>query len=259
MEASKVESYRITEDHRIRDHLVTPEGEHDETSLSAREMLNLFSKTLGCYEEPRRHGLDVEFYPYANLKHTIRIRKERYLLRISDIMLGAPPDALAAIAHIMFCRITGRSCPRQFEKTYSHYSNSSGILQRMENVQRERGWKYLYGTQGKCRDLDKTFDRLNQEYFEGDLKKPDITWTRSRTRSTLGMYDDTFNIIAINRRLDARHVPRYVLDYIMYHEMLHIRHPIVVRNGRRMVHPRKFREDERKFRDHQRAKTWLRE
>lgn len=220
-------------------------------------MLNLFTAILARYESPRRHGLDVEFYPYVSLKHTIRLKNGRYLLRISDLMIGSPPDALEAVAHIMFSKVTGRACPPPFEEAYSLYANSPRALRKLERAARERGWRFVYGSRGDCRNLDASFERVNQRYFRGRIRRPDLTWTRTRSRSRLGLYDGTFNVLAISRRLDSRRVPLYVLDYVVYHEMLHMVYPIEIRDGRRHVHTRGFLEAERRYEHYDRAMKWL--
>jgi len=57
---------------------------------------------------------------------------------------------------------------------------------------------------------------------------------------------------------DSRKVPRYVLDYVMYHELLRIKHGIGYSEGKRRAHTKAFREDERKFARYNQARDWLR-
>jgi len=220
-------------------------------------MLNMFTRVLEDYEHPRRHCLDVEFYPYVSLKHTIRLVNGRYLLRISDLLLGASREVLEAVAHIMFSRITGRSCPAEFEEAYNLFAGSPRALRKLERAARERGWRFVYGSRGQYRNLDASFDRVNRRYFKGRLRRPDLTWTRQRSRSRLGLYDETFDILAVSRRLDSCRAPLYVIDYVMYHELLHMVYPIEVRDGRRRVHTRRFLEAERRYRGYDKAVTWL--
>jgi hypothetical protein len=91
--------------------------------------------------------------------------------------------------------------------------------------------------------LDASFDRVNQEYFSGFIEKPNLVWSEGVNR--LGFYDYGADTIAISRILanDQR-----LLDYIMYHEMLHKKHKFS-HKGRVIHHSRQFREDERRFRD----------
>jgi hypothetical protein len=221
-------------------------------------MTGLFEGVLKNYNAKTQYGLQVEFYPYASLKHTIRLRNHRYHLRISDIMRDAPPMALEAAAHVMLSKITRRRCPEEHLLAYECYAHSSPILAEIERVQRKRGHKKICGSRGKVRDLEESFDRINKEYFQGKLPRPTLTWTLGRSRTRLGTYDGTFNTISINRKLDSDGVPRYVLDYIMFHEVLHIICPVRIVNGRRVVHSREFRKAERKFRDYDRAIRRLR-
>jgi predicted metal-dependent hydrolase len=53
-------------------------------------------------------------------------------------------------------------------------------------------------------------------------------------------------------------VPRYAVEYIVYHEMLHLKHPVKLRGSRRCVHSREFLADEKLFPELQAARTFLR-
>ena len=61
----------------------------------------------------------------------------------------------------------------------------------------------------------------------------------------------------ISRVFDQADTPRYAIEYLMYHEMLHLKHPVVVRRGRRCVHPRAFQEDEEQFPEIHEARAYL--
>jgi hypothetical protein len=221
------------------------------------QLLSLFMGVLEQYELPRRHGLVVEFYSYTSLKHTIRLVNGRYVLRISDLMIGSPPEVFEAVAHIMFAKITERRCPGEFEQTYNLYTSSPRALRKLDIIERERGWRFTCDPKGKYRDLEASFDRVNGRYFGGRLPRPELTWTQRRSRSHVGQYDETFNVLSVSRRLDSRHVPLYVLDYVVYHELLHMVYPIRMKEGRREVHSKQFLEAEKRFEDHAKAIRWL--
>jgi hypothetical protein len=117
--------------------------------------------------------------------------------------------------------------------------------------------------QGCFFNLKRCFDRLNQTYFEGRLVCL-VTWGRRRKhtmKSTirLGSYSLQNRLIRINPILDRSLVPSYVVDYILYHEMVH--HLLTIRNHkrRRPHHDDAFRRMERGFVLEQRAKLWLKE
>ncbi len=88
---------------------------------------------------------------------------------------------------------------------------------------------------------------------------PVLRWSRHRSRTMLGHFDSAHNTIMISRRLDSPRLPRYVIEYLIYHEMLHLKYPVEYCDGRRRVHSRQFRGDERRFRRYEQARRALKE
>lgn len=117
-------------------------------------------------------------------------------------------------------------------------------------------------TRGKHHDLLEVFHRLNDKYFDGALHLL-VTWG-SRGRRTrakratikLGSYSFQDRLIRIHPALDRRWVPRYFIEHVMFHEMLHHAMPATRGTGRRLLHPPEFRERETEFRNHERALAW---
>jgi predicted metal-dependent hydrolase len=89
------------------------------------------------------------------------------------------------------------------------------------------------------------------------MARPTLTWSRDVSRQSLGHYDPAHNTIVVSRIFDHPRVPRYALEYLLYHEMLHLRHPVKLRGSRRCVHPKQFQEEERLFPDLESAKKFL--
>ncbi len=116
-------------------------------------------------------------------------------------------------------------------------------------------------TRGKHHDLLAIFQRLNDQYFDGALHVL-VTWGRRgggrKKRSTikLGSYSFQDRLIRIHPALDRRWVPRYFIEHVMIHEMLHHAMPGTRGEGRRLLHPPEFRERESEFRHHERALAW---
>jgi predicted metal-dependent hydrolase len=79
------------------------------------------------------------------------------------------------------------------------------------------------------------------------MARPQMSWSQLRTRRILGHYDPAHNAIIISRIFDHPQVPLYVLEYIVYHEMLHLKHPVRLRGSRRCVHSAEFQAEERLF------------
>ncbi|NDD63782.1 MAG: hypothetical protein EBZ36_07365 [Acidobacteria bacterium] len=95
--------------------------------------------------------------------------------------------------------------------------------------------------------LHRLFGRLNRHYFGGELTRPRLIWSPRRTRRILGRYDELLDTIVISRTLDDEEVPVFAVEFVLYHEMLHLRHPSRVVDGRRVYHSPAFRRDERRF------------
>ena len=105
----------------------------------------------------------------------------------------------------------------------------------------------ISSAQGEAYDLDRMFAKLNRRLFDGELAKPTLTWSQRRTRNILGHHDRVYDTITISKTLDSPEVPEWFVEYILYHEMLHIKHPARMINGRRYYHTSAFRLDERRF------------
>jgi predicted metal-dependent hydrolase len=201
--------------------------------------------------------IEVKFYPYAGLRHTIRLRSGRVYVRISDVFKDAPPEVVRALAFVLVGRLLSRKSPKIYERVYRDYSFTPEVVRASEMARRHRGRKYISSARGKHYDLDKLFTRLNRRYFEGDIERPELTWSQRRTRRILGHHDPVHETITISKTLDAADVPEWFVEFILFHEMLHIKHPARLVNGRRQYHTNAFRADEQRFPRYQEAQDWL--
>jgi hypothetical protein len=202
-------------------------------------------------------AIEVRFYPYAGLHHTIRIRSGRVYVRLSDICKDGPVDLHRALAFILVARLLSKRTPQIHERTYRDYSLRPEIQRASDIARRRRGRKMVSSAQGSVYDLDRLFRKLNRLFFEGLLEKPTITWSQRKTRRILGHHDKVYETITISKTLDAPDVPEWFVEYILYHEMLHIKHPARLVNGRRYYHTAAFRADERRFPHFEQAQRWL--
>ena len=90
------------------------------------------------------------------------------------------------------------------------------------------------------------------------MAEPQLGWSLRPSRTTLGHYDPSHNAIILSSLLDAPDAPELAMRYVMYHEMLHLRHPTLHKATRRCVHTPEFKADERQFPDYREAKAALR-
>jgi len=206
---------------------------------------------------PEVTAIEVKFYPYAGLHHTIRVRAGRVYVRISDLFSAAPPEVIRALAFLLVARLLSRKVPRLHERVYRAYAFSPEILRASDIARRQRGRKIISSARGRVYDLGRIFSRLNRRYFGGEIERPVLTWSQRRARSILGHHDGAHNTITISRVLDSADVPEWFVEYIVFHEMLHIKHPARIINGRRYYHSPSFRAEERSYPRYGQAQDWL--
>jgi predicted metal-dependent hydrolase len=200
---------------------------------------------------------EVRFYPFSNLNNTIRLRGGRILVRLSDLLEGAPETVLHAILHILIAKLYRKEVDQAHAARYRRFTGSQPVAARMHLIRQMRGRKRLVGPQGRHFHLEEVFEDLNQRYFYGLMARPQMTWSGNHSRQSLGHYDPAHNTIVVSRVFDRPEVPRYALEYLVYHEMLHLRHPVKLRGSRRCVHSREFQVEEKLFPDLEKAKAFL--
>jgi hypothetical protein len=191
--------------------------------------------------------LKIEFFAFANVNNTIRLRDGRLLVRLSDLLEGAPEGVLRAIAHILLAKMYRQPIDRGHAARYRKYVGSHDIVRQTHLVRQMRGRKRLRPARGHFFDLDTVFEKLNTLFFHGLMARPRMSWSQTKTRRILGHYDPAHNAIIISRIFDHFAMPDYVLEYIVYHEMLHLKHPVRLRGSRRCVHSTEFQAEERLY------------
>jgi hypothetical protein len=210
---------------------------------------------LGCDGRPPRFR--VEFYPYSSLVLTIRRREEVVCVRFSDLLRRASLAVLEGAAALLLARVYRRKAPASLVEPYLEYARSGRTRSRMNHMRRGRVRLANTGPRGEHFDLENLFEELNAKYFNGQLQMPHIGWSSRGWRRQFGCYDPGPNQILLNRRMDRPSVPRCAVEYVLYHEMLHVKHP-TRRSGCSLVsHSREFREEEKLFADFEQARLIL--
>ena len=201
----------------------------------------------------------AEFYPFANVNNTIRLRDSRVHVRISDLLEGAPDSVIEAIAHILLAKVYRHPIEAAHATRFRRYVGSKDIRTKADLVRQMRGRKRIQSPRGFFYDLEPIFDELNLRFFHGLLARPLMTWSQLRSRRSLAHYDPAHNAIVVSRIFDHFRVPRYAVEYIVYHEMLHLKHPVRLRGSRRCVHGPEFQAEEKLFPELEKAKAFLKQ
>ncbi len=193
-------------------------------------------------------------------RHTmISVRRDhtrgpRYRVRLHHMFADADPIVTRALA-----RYIGQNDPTAsrvlgaFIDTHQH---------RVRPLGRSRA-PITIETRGRHFELQEMFDDLNRRYFAGAIQAR-ITWgqkcgkPRRRNSIKMGSYSVEEKLIRVHRSLDRSFVPRYFVEWIVYHEMLHQVHQATLVNGRRQFHTPAFLADEARYEHYERARAWER-
>ena len=111
---------------------------------------------------------------------------------------------------------------------------------------------------GAFHDLAAAFDRVNAAYFAGRMPRPRLTWSRTLTMRKFGHHDAVHDTVMVSATLDAADVPGFLVDFVVYHELLHKELGVTWRNGQRRAHTPAFRRAEKRFARHADAEALLR-
>jgi len=201
--------------------------------------------------------MHVRFYSFVSINNTIRLRQGELFIRLSDLLEGAPEPVLHAIAHILLAKLYRKPVDRAKSTRYRRYVASNDVAAKARLVRQIRGRKHIRSARGHHYHLEEIFEDLNRRFFHGLMGRPQLTWSRNHARTSLGHYDPAHNAIVISRVFDDPRVPRYVVEYIVFHEMLHLKHPVKLRGSRRCVHSTEFTEEEKVFPNLELAQRFL--
>lgn len=203
-------------------------------------------------------GILVRFRRYANANSRIRLCEGQLTVDISDLLEDAPAPVHEALAYVLLSKLYRKRIDAGFSARYRRYLNRSDIRESLHRVKQERGRKQVRPSKGDYHDLKQVFEELNFRYFGGLMSAPELGWSVRASRSTLGHYDPSHHMIVLSSLFDSAGAPRLAIEFVMFHEMLHLRYPTEHRGSRRCVHTPKFKAAERSFERYDEAKVVLR-
>lgn len=189
----------------------------------------------------------VRIRRFTSLNTTIRLREGQIYVSLSDLLEGAPDTVICAIAHILLAKLYKKPINASQNLRYKRFASSAAVTRQTELIRGARGNKRFFGPGGRFYHLEEIFDSLNMRFFGGLLGRPELTWSEGMAKRSLGHYDAAHNTIVVSRVFDRPSSPRYAIEYLLYHEMLHLKHPVRMRGLRRCVHSREFKAEEVRF------------
>jgi len=222
-------------------------------TMPENRLLKIFNSIQRDYFNKKYKKIEVDFHKFRSLKHTIEWTPWRIRIRVNAHFRQAPDKIIELLAIILLAKVYRVRVERNIRTDYNSYVE---ILKESLPVKKHNRLD-AYESKGKRFDLAALFDQINGRYFENNLVIPTLGWSRNNSYWRLGFYDKERNLLVISRVFDQSGVPEEVVQYLVYHEMLHIHFPSVRKNGRRIIHPREFRITEKKFPNYEDIQNWL--
>lgn len=183
------------------------------------------------------------------------LQHKRYCARVHFIFDNAPDEIVRALAR--YITLNDAVSSAILTRFIDFHEDKLRLLDPKEDIKRAPTLR----TKGRFYDLQLIFDQLNMRFFEGKLTTK-ITWGRNqksgkaRSSIRLGSFTYEEELIRIHPGLDRSWVPEFYLQWIIYHEMLHVVHPVNIVKGRRRFHTPEFHQAEARFPQAQKAQIW---
>jgi hypothetical protein len=222
-------------------------------SPSFLDLLNEYSPGVLTLETSNR--LKRSWYVSLNTKHGVRH------LVVPAWMESAPKEIKKALIEWALLTNSSRSRNKQnpakkvLEKTIQTYMTASGRAVKNKS----RKVPPHYETHGKVYDLLEVFSLLNTQYFNGSLASH-LRWGQHMLRSFQVNKTDNngnrYSLITIARMYNKPNIPRFAIESIMYHEMLHVAIPPVKVGNRNSIHGPLFKKTEQSFPHYKQWREW---
>jgi len=210
-----------------------------------------------CSGPFRDRDVTAEFFPYIGLTHTIRRRGSGWVIRISDHCRNAPQDVLESVILLLACKILRRKPPDRALHVYDRFRQLPEIVRQVQERRLRRGRKQIEDAQGRHHSLDAIYRELNAAYFNNQVDIRRLGWGARKSWGRLGHYDPTHHTITISPVLDSPKVPKAVVSYLLYHEMLHTLFDASAGRTRKRHHTPAFNRAERAFPRYEAVKKFL--
>ena len=202
--------------------------------------------------------ITVYYREYANPNSRIRLEEGHLVVDISDLLRNAPASIQEALAFILIEKLFRRRPSPSVLALYRRYLNRADVRQQIYRIKQERGRKTVLDPKGRVYDLCEVFEELNLKYFYGLMARPRLGWSVRKSRTILGHYDPSHHVIVLTNVLDSPDAPELIVQYVMFHEMLHLKYPTQHKGQHRRVHTPDFKAAEKKFERFREAQQALR-
>jgi hypothetical protein len=230
------------------------EAQNLDSHLAALHMAHAQIETLK--KQPKFHSkrpdLTIRFQLY-NLPVIYRVsqQKDHLLIEAHQGFVGAPTAVIQALVRIALGG-KGKAVLSKV-KDQAHSQAFLSISSALEGENQPT----IARSKGQHFDLEQVFHKINQAYFNGQMEPPNLMWNKTLTHRKFGHYQTNTDTVMLSISLDQPSTPAYVVEFVMYHELLHKQLGVVTNHGRRYAHTKAFREAEARFSQQERAQAYL--
>ena len=211
-----------------------------EQHLQALVRINQLLPALssGCEKDPRY--INLSFYHISPL---YKYQKNGNIIKVTiqECFIFAPDQVLRAILENTLCS------PPVVSNDLIQGFTSDPLYQEKREALEYLAIPTDSFSAGEVHNLRESFNRVNDRYFNSRITQPHLVWSKRLTKRKYGDFQGDINTITISRSLDRPHIPTFVVDYVMYHELLHKQLGTQQVNNRSYTHTPEFRKAERKF------------
>ncbi len=222
--------------------------------MTDTQLTELYHRLLQEFFRYSGYKANASFYETRTLNHSIRLKRKTIHVRLSHHFRHVPQRIHAILGIILIAKLFKRRVDKILRREYDDYVEQHILPY---HKPRRQSLESRYHPRGTYFDLSTMFDDVNRRFFGGRLHKPHLGWSVRDSRSRLGFYSSDRDLLVISRIFDRPNTPRHVVEYMLYHEMLHIYLPAEKVNGRRRVHTAEFRRLEKQFPQYEAVQHWI--
>jgi hypothetical protein len=204
----------------------------------------------------RRFGfVDVEasYYPFKEFKTTWQRMGSEATFKVTDYLQDADQAIIHDFAACLFTRIQ-----KQRREVYTprvrDYLRSDEFVRINQEKYLRRSRNLTFSSFGEVYDLDVLLSSLRRKGLLENGQDTFLSWTDKPNRFRMGYCSVLMKVVAISSALDRKEVPDYVAEYVLYHEMLHLK---LGTDSLRSYHDADFKREERRYPRWREAENWL--
>jgi len=180
-------------------------------------------------EKQENRSITIKYSKAFNhFNANVKYNQSKIEFRLSHEWKDVDADIVKGLLQSLFIKMYGKKAKTQSIELYNSF------LKKLPHYTRQEKTDPI---------LEESFNRVNEKYFHGFMDKPNLVWGTATTRK-LGSYEYTTDTIMVSTIFRHEHE---LLDYVMYHELLHKKLKFYDKNGRSYHHTAKFRKMEKQF------------